>query len=174
MEAEAEDREARVDGTTAAVQGIATEKTDLDKEGTSTPVDVQPMQLRDISLKIPRGQLCAIVGPVGAGKSALLHALIGEMKRLSGSVKFGASSCRDLARARELTILMHRRVHWLLRTAGVDPERDRSGEHPLRPPFRPGSLHPGYSGCMPRSRPRHAAVWRSDGAPARGLSRSAS
>ena len=43
------------------------------------------------NLKIPKGQVIAIVGPVGSGKSSLLQGLIGEMRRETGSVKFGGS-----------------------------------------------------------------------------------
>ena len=43
------------------------------------------------SLKIPKGQVVAIVGPVGSGKSSLLQGLIGEMRKESGSVMFGGS-----------------------------------------------------------------------------------
>lgn len=43
------------------------------------------------SLSIPRGQVVGIVGPVGAGKSSLLQGLIGEMRKETGSVKFGGS-----------------------------------------------------------------------------------
>lgn len=50
-----------------------------------------PFKVREITLSIPRGKLYAIVGPVGAGKSSLLQGLIGEMRRTSGSVKFGGS-----------------------------------------------------------------------------------
>ena len=50
-----------------------------------------PFRVKDINLSIPRGKLFAIVGPVGAGKSSLLQGLIGEMRRTSGSVKFGGS-----------------------------------------------------------------------------------
>lgn len=92
LDAEAEDREVRTDGTNAAVDGQVVDKADLDVDGTDTPAEVAPFQLRDISLSIPHGQLCAIVGPVGSGKSALLNALIGEMRRLDGTVKFGAST----------------------------------------------------------------------------------
>ncbi|KAF5366995.1 hypothetical protein D9758_003982 [Tetrapyrgos nigripes] len=52
---------------------------------------VEPFRMRDISLTIPRGQLVAIVGQVGAGKSSLLQGIIGEMRRTSGTVKFGGS-----------------------------------------------------------------------------------
>lgn len=48
-------------------------------------------QLKDITLTIPRGQLVAIVGVVGSGKSSLLQGLIGEMRRTTGSVVFGGS-----------------------------------------------------------------------------------
>ncbi|GJE96593.1 ABC transporter [Phanerochaete sordida] len=47
--------------------------------------------LKDINMAIPRGQLTAIVGPVGTGKSSLLEALIGEMRRTRGAVRFNGS-----------------------------------------------------------------------------------
>lgn len=48
-------------------------------------------KVTDIDLQIPRGQLVAIVGAVGAGKTSLLQGLIGEMRRTSGNVEFGGS-----------------------------------------------------------------------------------
>lgn len=48
-------------------------------------------QVKDVNLTIPRGSLTAIVGPVGSGKSSLLQGLIGEMRRIEGSVSFGGS-----------------------------------------------------------------------------------
>ena len=48
-------------------------------------------QIKNANFVIPRGQLCAVVGPVGSGKSSLLNALIGEMKKLDGNVRFGGS-----------------------------------------------------------------------------------
>ena len=41
--------------------------------------------LRDISLHAARGDLVAVVGPVGCGKSSLLLAILGELRRTSGS-----------------------------------------------------------------------------------------
>lgn len=58
------------------------------KYTSETPRDPQ---VKDVTLRIPRGQLCAIVGPVGSGKSSLLSGLIGEMKTLQGNVTFGGS-----------------------------------------------------------------------------------
>jgi ABC-type bacteriocin/lantibiotic exporter with double-glycine peptidase domain len=51
----------------------------------------QVYKLQNINIAIPRGQLCAIVGPVGSGKSSLLQAMIGEMRRIDGKVTFGGS-----------------------------------------------------------------------------------
>lgn len=45
-----------------------------------------PPQLRDLSLKVGKGKLLAVVGTVGAGKSSLLLALLGEMDKLHGYV----------------------------------------------------------------------------------------
>jgi ATP-binding cassette subfamily C (CFTR/MRP) protein 1 len=39
-----------------------------------------------INLDIPDGSLVAVVGVVGAGKSSLLSALLGEMERITGTV----------------------------------------------------------------------------------------
>lgn len=56
-----------------------------------TAADPIPFSLRDISFKVPRGALIAIVGPIGAGKTSLLEGLIGEMRRTNGSVTFAGS-----------------------------------------------------------------------------------
>ncbi len=47
--------------------------------------------LSDIDLRIPVGSLCCVVGKVGAGKSALLHSILGEMLKLEGSVSVSGS-----------------------------------------------------------------------------------
>ncbi|KAI9993380.1 hypothetical protein PInf_015461 [Phytophthora infestans] len=46
-------------------------------------------KLDSINLEIERGSLVMIVGKVGAGKSSLLSALLGEMSRTSGMLKIG-------------------------------------------------------------------------------------
>ncbi|KAK0469912.1 ABC transporter, partial [Desarmillaria tabescens] len=54
-------------------------------------------ELKDISLSIPRGQLVAVVGAVGSGKTSLLQGMVGEMRRVPningdrGTIKFGGS-----------------------------------------------------------------------------------
>ncbi|KAH9013509.1 ABC transporter [Lactarius pseudohatsudake] len=48
-------------------------------------------KLKHIVLRVPRGQLVAIVGAVGSGKTSLLQGLIGDMRRSEGSVRVGGS-----------------------------------------------------------------------------------
>jgi len=48
-------------------------------------------KIQRTDLKIPKGQVVAIVGRVGSGKSSLLQGLVGEMRRETGSVKFCGS-----------------------------------------------------------------------------------
>ncbi|CAG8850066.1 38145_t:CDS:2, partial [Gigaspora margarita] len=45
----------------------------------------------NINLEIPRGILVAVIGSVGSGKSSLLLALIGEMKKKTGEIVFGGN-----------------------------------------------------------------------------------
>ena len=78
------------DGTDVAIPVTAPgmDESTAARPGSGTATPKEP-QIKDISFTIPRGQLCAIVGPVGSGKSSLLSAMIGEMKTLNGTVKFG-------------------------------------------------------------------------------------
>ena len=51
-----------------------------------------PSSLSNINLKVRPGSLVAVVGPVGAGKSSLLSALLGEMYKQSGYVNTSVSA----------------------------------------------------------------------------------
>ncbi|KZT57357.1 hypothetical protein CALCODRAFT_434214 [Calocera cornea HHB12733] len=65
---------------------------DTGEKKTEDPNDRKPFALTDIDLKVPRGSFIAIVGKVGSGKSSLLQALIGEMRRTRGHVVYGGST----------------------------------------------------------------------------------
>ncbi|GAB1603326.1 resistance-associated 1-like isoform X1, partial [Argonauta hians] len=47
--------------------------------------------LKDINIEIKSGQLFSVVGTVGAGKSSLISAILGEMEKLTGSVEIQGS-----------------------------------------------------------------------------------
>ncbi|KAI0700341.1 multidrug resistance-associated ABC transporter [Cytidiella melzeri] len=63
----------------------ATEEKKIDKEE-------KPFELKGLNLKIPKGSFVAIVGRVGSGKSSVLQALIGEMRKTSGDCVFSSSA----------------------------------------------------------------------------------
>lgn len=47
--------------------------------------------LEKINFSVPPGKLCAIIGPVGSGKSSILQALLGELPINSGTIKLGGT-----------------------------------------------------------------------------------
>jgi len=51
----------------------------------------QPFQINDINLAIGRKELIAVIGSVGSGKSSLLSALAGDMRKTRGNITFGSS-----------------------------------------------------------------------------------
>jgi ABC-type multidrug transport system fused ATPase/permease subunit len=58
------------------------------KEMTAYFEDPDQPTLKNISFNVAKGESVAVVGPVGSGKSALLYALLREMKIKSGHVAF--------------------------------------------------------------------------------------
>ena len=48
-------------------------------------------RLQNIELNVRHGQLVAVVGTVGSGKSSILSALLGEMKKDAGKVVVNVS-----------------------------------------------------------------------------------
>ncbi|KAG2369149.1 ABC protein [Suillus spraguei] len=63
-------------------------KEEMKREEPAPGKDVPLFQVKNVTMTIRRGQLVAVVGPVGSGKSSLLQGLIGEMRKVSGHVSF--------------------------------------------------------------------------------------
>jgi energy-coupling factor transporter ATP-binding protein EcfA2 len=80
------------------------DRVSLTYDGADVPV------LRDVSLHIPEGELCLVVGPTGAGKSSLLGAVNGLVPHFTGGTLAGRVTVagRDTAhhRPRELAELV--------------------------------------------------------------------
>ncbi len=51
---------------------------------------LQPFQLHGLNVSLGRNELVAIIGSVGSGKSSLLAAMAGDMRKTSGEITFGA------------------------------------------------------------------------------------
>ncbi|KAJ3194117.1 hypothetical protein HK101_003453 [Irineochytrium annulatum] len=67
---------------------------DTSSEGIARAAVVEHIEhasLSGIDVEVRRGSLVAIVGAVGSGKSSLLNAMVGEMKRLTGTVEFSGT-----------------------------------------------------------------------------------
>ncbi|KAI4868362.1 ATP-binding cassette transporter protein YOR1-like protein [Hypoxylon rubiginosum] len=65
---------------------------DSSEDTASTLVEErEPFKLQDLNIEIGRNELVAVIGTVGSGKSSLLAALAGDMRKTSGEVVLGAS-----------------------------------------------------------------------------------
>ena len=58
---------------------------------TESNTDTKSFTLASLNLHIPKGKLVAIVGSVGSGKSTILNTLVGETKKVKGSIKVSGS-----------------------------------------------------------------------------------
>ncbi|KAK2024466.1 ABC transporter [Colletotrichum zoysiae] len=62
-----------------------------DEASTLVEEEREPFKLQDLSFEIKRDELVAVIGTVGSGKTSLLAALAGDMRKTSGEVVLGAS-----------------------------------------------------------------------------------
>jgi branched-chain amino acid transport system ATP-binding protein len=65
----------------------------LEVEGLEVGIGGSPI-LRAVSLRVPAGSLCGVLGRNGAGKTTLLRAIMGALPVRSGSVRFEAVDLR--------------------------------------------------------------------------------
>jgi lipoprotein-releasing system ATP-binding protein len=89
--------------------------------------------LRDLDLVVERGEMIAIVGASGVGKSTLLHLLGGLDRMDSGSVRVGDTDIGTLPE-HELTTFRNRRVGFVFQFHHLLPEFTalENAEMPLR------------------------------------------
>ncbi|MGJ3263058.1 MAG: ABC-F family ATP-binding cassette domain-containing protein [Salinarimonas sp.] len=73
-----------------ASEGETSSKIVIEAKGISKSFDGRPV-VKDVSIRIARGDRLGIVGPNGAGKTTLLNMLTGALASDAGTVKLGAS-----------------------------------------------------------------------------------
>jgi lipoprotein-releasing system ATP-binding protein len=89
--------------------------------------------LRDLDLAVERGEMVAVVGASGVGKSTLLHLLGGLDRMDSGSVRVGATDIGGMPEA-ELTTFRNKHVGFIFQFHHLLPEFTavENAEMPLR------------------------------------------
>jgi putative ABC transport system ATP-binding protein len=76
--------------------------------------------LRGVSLEIPRGQLTAVMGPSGSGKSSLMHILAGLDRPTSGTVAIAGTEITAL-NDRQLTRLRREHIGFIFQFFNLLP-----------------------------------------------------
>jgi len=94
----------------------------------------EPFKLHDLSFQVGRNELLAVIGSVGSGKSSLLAALAGDMRRMTGQVTFGASKsfCPQYAWIQNATLREN-----IILGGDIDKERYRDVIHAYVLPLYP-------------------------------------
>ena len=70
--------------------------------------------IRDVCLRVQRGQIVTLIGPNGSGKSTILKTIVGQLSKVSGTVLLeekDMAQMRQNETARRMAILMPQRIH---------------------------------------------------------------
>ena len=129
------------------------------KREAEAPSPEPAFELRGLRMRVEKGAFVGIVGRVGAGKSSVLQAMIGEIRKTRGE----ATSCRRVVRVRGADARCAGGVRGRrgVRAAErVDHERDGAGERAV--------WAGGRRGAVPRGRARERADVGPGDAPAGG------
>jgi putative ABC transport system ATP-binding protein len=76
--------------------------------------------LRGVTLKVPAGQLTAVMGPSGSGKSTLMHILAGLDSPTGGRVEIGGTDITNMD-DQELTLLRRRHIGFVFQFFNLLP-----------------------------------------------------
>ena len=109
---------------------IAVDNVHFTYPGTSRPV------LRGVSFEVRRGELVAIVGSSGGGKSSLMHLLAGLYEADSGSLRWDGRSYADIERTqlwRSISIMFQDFARFELTAADNIALGDADSHSPLEP-----------------------------------------
>ena len=79
------------DAEKAAAKELKSAGSKSGEDSSSTLTQVEPFKLHDMEFSVGRNELIAVIGGVGSGKSSLLAALAGDMRRTHGIVTMGAT-----------------------------------------------------------------------------------
>ena len=129
-----------------------------------------PFELRIPEFTVNPGELVAVVGRVGSGKSSLLQALLGNMKTVEGSCSSGGKIsyvpqtawCQNLTLQENIVFgqpwdeARYKQVGWVggLNGAGQCNERAETGPHP------PAAMPCKHTWCSPAASPLAPPVHR--------------
>lgn len=84
-------KDAKAAAKVAASQEGTSSGEDTPDDATTLAEDSEPFKLCNMNFSIGRNELVAVIGSVGSGKSSLLAALAGDMRRTRGQVTIGAN-----------------------------------------------------------------------------------
>lgn len=93
MEAKAAKKQAKIDAKANKKADKKASQTSLpsDDDTNSEKTQNEPFKLQDMNFSVGRSELLAVIGTVGSGKTSLLAALAGDMRRTGGKVKLAAT-----------------------------------------------------------------------------------
>ena len=68
----------------------------LDVDRLDVSIGATPI-LRAVSLQVPTGDLCGVIGRNGAGKTTLVRAIVGALPARAGTITLGGVALRPIA-----------------------------------------------------------------------------
>jgi ATP-binding cassette, subfamily C (CFTR/MRP), member 1 len=78
-------------GNPAGKRGSHLPPSSSEEDASTLVEELEPFKLHDLTFEVGRNELVAVIGTVGSGKTSLLAALAGDMRRTGGEVILGAS-----------------------------------------------------------------------------------